>query len=162
MCGTQACALAGSSKKQRGLHHAALSPSAPRAGSVRNARAGRSAGAPRGARSAAQRHPLPLWRATALGQLPRLQSTRSVAPHHGRLVTLPRCARVSYASQRGDAVDRTWIKQQKAEARLIDGWQRPKRMRQTTWKRLMGIILDCEQQRDEAIERMLAQYGETL
>lgn len=36
------------------------------------------------------------------------------------------CQRVSYSSQSGDLIDRTWRKQQKLEARLGANWTRPK------------------------------------
>lgn len=80
----------------------------------------------------------------------------------GASLRCPRCARISYASQRGDALDRAWLKQQKAEARLIDGWQRPKRMRRTTWARLTEIITHCERIRDQSIDDALARWGNLL
>ena len=61
------------------------------------------------------------------------------------------CQRLAYASQSGDALDRTWLKQRKAEAKLGEHWQRPKGMHQTTHTRLMSIILDCEERRDAAL-----------
>ena len=53
-----------------------------------------------------------------------------------------RCQRLAYASQSGDAIDRTWRRQHKAEARLDDDWQRPKGMHRTTHERLLSIIED--------------------
>ena len=53
------------------------------------------------------------------------------------------CARVTYTSQCQDAVDRSWIKQRKIEARLADG-DRPKGMHLTTYERLRDIIWNCD------------------
>lgn len=70
------------------------------------------------------------------------------------------CGCVSYASQRGDAMDRAWIKQRKLEAKLIDGRQKPKRMRQKTYERLQAGIIKCERQKNiafiMALERIKA------
>ena len=73
-----------------------------------------------------------------------------------------RCQRIAYASQTGDAIDRSWRKQYKAEAKLGQNWRRPKGMHRTTYERLMGIIWDCEDLRDIAIaahiEALLRRY----
>ena len=62
------------------------------------------------------------------------------------------CQRVSYGSQSQDALDRTWCKQRKIEAKLGNNLQRPKGMRQCTYDRLMAELLDCHQRRDAALE----------
>ena len=69
------------------------------------------------------------------------------------------CSRMSYASQRGDAINRTWIKQQKLEAKLIKGWQKPKRMRLKTYERLRAGIIECEIQREDALYLAAARLG---
>lgn len=68
------------------------------------------------------------------------------------------CQRISYASQSGDSIDRTWRKQSKAEAKLGPNWQRPKGMHDTTRERLLSIIWDCEERREMA----LAGYLDTM
>lgn len=62
-----------------------------------------------------------------------------------------RCSRVVYASQSEDALGRTWRKQQRAEARLDKNWRRPKGMHRTTHQRLVAVIIECEQRRDNAL-----------
>ena len=69
------------------------------------------------------------------------------------------CGRVSYASQRGDAMDRAWIKQRKLEAKLIGGWQKPKRMRWKTLERLQAGINECERRKDIALMIAMARMG---
>jgi hypothetical protein len=66
------------------------------------------------------------------------------------------CQRLTYASQSGDSIDRTWRKQYKAEEKLGENWQRPKGMHRRTHERLMSVIWDCEQRRDEALSLHLA------
>jgi hypothetical protein len=61
------------------------------------------------------------------------------------------CARVAYASQSQDAIGRTWLKQQKAEAKLGAGWRRTKGMHEATARRLREIIFDCEERRENAL-----------
>ena len=73
-----------------------------------------------------------------------------------------KCGRVSYSSQRGDAMDRAWIRQRKLEARLIDGWQKPKRMRWKTYERLRAEIAGCEIQRIDAMELAMARLRSAL
>lgn len=60
------------------------------------------------------------------------------------------CQRVSYSSQSDDMLDRMWRKQAKLEARLCDGWTRPKGMRQFTYERLIAALANCEERRDGA------------
>jgi hypothetical protein len=76
----------------------------------------------------------------------------------GGALRCARCGRVSYASQRGDVVDRAWIKQRKLEARLINGWDKPKRMRWETLHRLQAGI-ECERRKDTALISMMARLG---
>ena len=66
------------------------------------------------------------------------------------------CQRIAYASQSGDAIDRTWGKQAKAEAKLGEHWRRTKGMHKTTHERLLSIIWDCEEWRDAALADHLA------
>ncbi len=61
------------------------------------------------------------------------------------------CQRIVYASQSDDALGRTWRKQQRFEAELGEHWQRPKSMHQTTHSRLLSIIWDWEERREEAL-----------
>lgn len=61
------------------------------------------------------------------------------------------CGRVAYGSQSDDDMGRAWRKQRRAEGKLGSGWARPKGMHATTRARLMGVILECEQRRDEAL-----------
>lgn len=70
----------------------------------------------------------------------------------GDFVRCPKCARVSYASQRGDEIDRLWIKQRKIEARLGANHRKPKRMRVKTWERLRAQFWAFEEKREEALE----------
>jgi hypothetical protein len=65
------------------------------------------------------------------------------------------CQGVAYASQSEDIVGRLWRRQAKLEARLGEYWRRPKGMRQWTYKRILGGVLDCEQRRDDVIERLM-------
>lgn len=77
----------------------------------------------------------------------------------GGALRCARCGRVSYASQRGDAMDRAWIKQRKIEAKLVDGWQKPKRMRWKTFELLRRRINECERQKDHALMVAMARMG---
>jgi hypothetical protein len=70
------------------------------------------------------------------------------------------CQRVSYVSQSCDALDRTWRRQSKIEARLGDDWRRPKGMRQRTYDRLIAELVDCEELRDAAFcEKAMRLFG---
>jgi len=69
------------------------------------------------------------------------------------------CGGVVYASQADDAIGRAWRRQAKLEARLVDGWQRPKGMHRTTRERLVDRILDCEWVRDNAIADFMRRHG---
>lgn len=66
------------------------------------------------------------------------------------------CGGVAYGSQSDDEVGRTWRKQRKAEDRLTEGCLRPKGMHRTTWRKLMAIILECEERRENALAAFMA------
>jgi hypothetical protein len=66
------------------------------------------------------------------------------------------CGRVAYGSQSDDDMGRAWRKQRKAEAKLVDGWRRPKGMHRATRKRLIAIIVACEERRDAALAAFMA------
>jgi len=68
------------------------------------------------------------------------------------------CGRVVYSSQAEDEMGRSWRKQRKAEARLMDGWRRPKGMHRTTRARLLEIIMECEERRDDALATYVAKH----
>ncbi len=70
----------------------------------------------------------------------------------GQTFACRHCKRVAYSSQSEDAIDRTWRKQAKVEAKLVGNWQRPKGMRRATFDRLRGQIWECEVRRDDLIE----------
>ncbi len=61
------------------------------------------------------------------------------------------CVKVTYASQCEDSLGRTWIKQSKIEARLVDGWHRPKGMHRKTYERLYDAVAGCDQKRNLAL-----------
>lgn len=69
------------------------------------------------------------------------------------------CSRMSYKSQRVGVVDRAWNKQWKLEAKLIDGWQKPKSMRWATFERLQAGIEECERQKDIALLMAMARLA---
>jgi len=64
------------------------------------------------------------------------------------------CQKVAYSSQSEDALDRTWRRQHRIEARLGKNWRRPKGMRQRTYDRLFARLIDCEERREETIAVM--------
>jgi len=61
------------------------------------------------------------------------------------------CQRIAYASQSDDVCGRTWRKQAKEEAKLGPNWTRPKGMHHATRERLMSVIWNCEERRDNAL-----------
>ena len=69
------------------------------------------------------------------------------------------CAGIAYASQCQDSVGRSWIKQGKIEARLLDGWHKPKGMHWKTYERLRKVVIGCEQIRDDALVVMQQRWG---
>lgn len=80
----------------------------------------------------------------------------------GVMLRCVKCGRVSYASQRVDATSRAWTKQAKLEAKLIDGWEKPKRMRWKTYARLQAGIDECEMQKDVGLFKAMARMGIVL
>ncbi len=66
------------------------------------------------------------------------------------------CQRAAYSSQSSDMMDRMWRKQSKIEKRLDAHWQRPKGMRRKTYDRLMQVLLNCEERREQAFSRYAA------
>lgn len=62
-----------------------------------------------------------------------------------------RCSTVAYASQREDAITRSWRRQGKIERLLGAHQTRPDGMRQTTYIALLHQIVDCEGQRAQAL-----------
>ena len=65
------------------------------------------------------------------------------------------CQRLAYASQSEHTLGRTWRKQAKAEAKLGEHWRRPKSMHEATRERLLSIIWQCEEWRDDALANHL-------
>lgn len=61
-----------------------------------------------------------------------------------------RCQKIAYTSQSSDTMARTWLKQNKLEAKLGEDWARPKGMRQRTYDALLKSLWDCEERREEA------------
>ncbi len=57
---------------------------------------------------------------------------------------------MAYASQSEDEMGQAWIKQRKLERRLGEHWRRLKRMHCTTYERIVGRIMACEEARDAA------------
>lgn len=68
------------------------------------------------------------------------------------------CGRVAYSSQSADDIGRSWLKQHKAEQRLLGGWKRPKGMHRATRDRLVAIILECEERRDDALAAFMNKH----
>lgn len=69
------------------------------------------------------------------------------------------CNQVAYYSQSEDLMGRAWRQQRKIEARLIDGWRKPKGMHWKTCNRLQDKINECEQQKDYALMAVMARMG---
>lgn len=69
------------------------------------------------------------------------------------------CNQIAYYSQSEDLMDRAWRKQRKLEARLLDGWRKPKGMHWKTCERIQRGILECEQQKDRALRAMMIRMG---
>lgn len=70
-----------------------------------------------------------------------------------------KCNRIAYASQSEDELGRTWRKQSKIERRLGDNWQRPKGMHRTTRDRLVSVIIECEERREEGLAAFMQRHG---
>jgi hypothetical protein len=73
------------------------------------------------------------------------------------------CQKIAYKSQSGDTIARLWIK---IEARLGEGWARPKGMRRQTHERLIQTICEIEGRREDAvglfIEKTLGRVNSVL
>ena len=80
----------------------------------------------------------------------------------GEAMRCTTCGRISYAAQRGNSTDRAWIRQRKLEAKLIDGWEKPKRMRWKTLEHLQAGINECERKKDIALIMAMARMGYAL
>ena len=83
-------------------------------------------------------------------QCPRCSSQVATLYLRGGRFACRHCQRVAYSSQSEDAIDRTWRKQRQIEETLGENWQRPSRMRQHTYERLIDELTDCELKRDAA------------
>ena len=70
-----------------------------------------------------------------------------------------KCQRLVYASQSEDALDRTWRKQQKLEARLGPNWRKPKGMHHKTRKAILAKVWECEEVREDALAAFCARIG---
>lgn len=57
---------------------------------------------------------------------------------------------------------RSWLRQQRAEAKLDESWARPKGMHETTAQRLRSIIIGCEMQREDDLAVFLARHERWL
>lgn len=77
----------------------------------------------------------------------------------GGVLRCRKCGNVSYPSQRSDAMDRAWIKQHKIEAKLIDGWRKPKGMHWKTYERLRHGIMQCEETKVRALMEVIKRAG---
>jgi len=64
------------------------------------------------------------------------------------------CMRVAYSSQSEDEIGRMWRVQQKIEVKLGEYWQRPKGMRQATYRRLKNRLWKAEERRERAFEAL--------
>jgi hypothetical protein len=69
------------------------------------------------------------------------------------------CAKVAYASQSEDAMDRAWRKQSKLERRLTDCEWKPKGMHWRTFERLQVEIGKCEAQREIGLAAAIQRLG---
>ena len=69
------------------------------------------------------------------------------------------CVKVTYTSQCQDSLGRTWIKQRKIEARLVDGWHRPKGMHWETYDRLRDEVAGCDRKRNLALMSVMQRKG---
>lgn len=72
------------------------------------------------------------------------------------------CARVAYSSQCEDEIGRAWRRQAKLEARLGDGWARPKGMHHRTHERTLARIFKCEEIRECSLAAFLARLDSSF
>lgn len=68
------------------------------------------------------------------------------------------CGRIAYGSQSEDSMGRARRKQRKAEQRLGENWERPKGMHAATYDKLLNIITECEERRDDALAIFVARH----
>lgn len=61
-----------------------------------------------------------------------------------------RCMRLGYSSEAEDMLDRLWRKQRKLEAKLGEGYRRPKGMHQRTYERVIERIGQVEEAKEDA------------
>lgn len=87
---------------------------------------------------------------------PRCSRRVAVLFHRGGLFRCRTCSGVAYCSQAEDAVGRAWRRQSKLEARLAEGWAKPKGMHRATRDRIIDRIWECEEERDAALMGLLA------
>lgn len=77
---------------------------------------------------------------------------------HGRFACR-RCNRLAYMSQSEDWLGRVWRQQRKLENRLAGRFVRPPRMHLTTYRRLVGRILEYENMREDFLAPLMRQSG---
>ena len=73
-----------------------------------------------------------------------------------------KCGNVVYASQSEDEIGCAWRQQRRAEAKLGPNWQRPKGMHHATCEKLMGVILDCQERRENALADFMERFKQEL
>jgi hypothetical protein len=69
------------------------------------------------------------------------------------------CKGLVYASQSEDVMGRSWLKQQKLEARLGENWRRPKGMHRKTREAILAKVWACEEVRDDALAAYCERVG---
>lgn len=82
---------------------------------------------------------------------PRCSRRVGVLYFSGGAFKCRRCGGVAYTTQSEDAIARSWRRQHKIEAKLGNGWSRPKGMHKVTHSRLLEEIARCETSRDDAL-----------
>jgi len=70
-----------------------------------------------------------------------------------------KCHDLRYASQSEDAMGRSWLKQQKLEARLGENWRRPKGMHRKTREAILAKVWACEEVREDALAAYCERVG---
>jgi hypothetical protein len=72
-----------------------------------------------------------------------------------RCFSCRRCQRLVYSCQSEDWIARTWRRQRKLEAKLNDGWNRPKGMHSRTREHIVDAIIQCEELREHGLAQFL-------
>lgn len=94
---------------------------------------------------------------------PRCRRRCAVIYMRGGTFACRTCLRLGYVSESLDAVNRLWRKQSKLEARLGPDGERPKRMRERTYERIVERIEAVEEAREAAwwpgFARLAARLG---